>query len=118
MRWQDLYCRPFYLRKIQCNSFQLFYIQAPGVTVEYRIGDRPMQEVHPCAINQFYQYADAIILAYDITRKETFGSLGDWPQDLRSKVQGNIKMVIAGNKIDLVEYEVVPMSVAKKLMSS
>ncbi|UCC19092.1 MAG: GTP-binding protein [Promethearchaeota archaeon] len=46
--------------------------------------------------------AEAGILVYDVTRKETFDSLENWFKEIK-KVSPSISLILVGNKIDLVE---------------
>ena len=62
--------------------------------------------------------AEAGILAYDVTRKETFDSVESWYKEIKS-VSPTISIILVGNKIDLIENRVVSTEegeeIAKKL---
>ena len=62
--------------------------------------------------------AEAGILAYDVTRKETFDSVKSWYKEIKS-VSPTISIILVGNKIDLIENRVVSTEegeeIAKKL---
>ncbi|MHA1985862.1 MAG: GTP-binding protein [Promethearchaeota archaeon] len=50
--------------------------------------------------------AEAGILVYDVTRKETFNSVESWQKEIMS-VSPTISLILVGNKIDLTEDRVV-----------
>jgi small GTP-binding protein len=62
--------------------------------------------------------AEAGILVYDVTRKETFDNLESWHNEARD-VSPSISLILVGNKIDLVEDRVITKEegeeMAKKL---
>jgi small GTP-binding protein len=62
--------------------------------------------------------AEAGILVYDVTRKETFDSIESWQKEIKS-VSSTISLILVGNKIDLTEDRVVSTEegeeIAKKL---
>ena len=56
------------------------------------------------AINtMYYQNAVGALLVYDVTIFETFEKLKDWVHTLREAVGNDITMVIAGNRFDLAD---------------
>ncbi len=58
-------------------------------------------------VRQMYlSNAEAGILVYDVTRKETFDSVESWQKEIKS-VSPAISLILVGNKIDLVEDRVV-----------
>jgi len=62
--------------------------------------------------------AEAGILVYDVTRKDTFNSVESWQKEIQS-VSPTISLILVGNKIDLTEDRVVSTEegeeIAKKL---
>ena len=54
----------------------------------------------------YYRGAAAAIIVYDITRVNTFTTLKNWVEELRSQGPRDIAMAIAGNKSDLVDQRV------------
>lgn len=50
----------------------------------------------------YFRDADACILVYDVTERETFDSLkSTWIKDLAEKAPENLTLAIVGNKADL-----------------
>mmetsp|Transcript_20227 Transcript_20227/g.19170 ORF Transcript_20227/g.19170 Transcript_20227/m.19170 type:complete len:146 (-) Transcript_20227:66-503(-) len=46
----------------------------------------------------FYREAQCVFLVYDITRNETFMSLGEWLQDIRKYGEEDARIYLIGNK--------------------
>ena len=58
--------------------------------------------------------AEAVILVYDITKKETFENLKKWYQIVLDLGHENTMFVVVGNKEDLVNQEVISLNEAKE----
>ena len=61
------------------------------------------QERFRTLTSSYYRGAQGIILVYDVTRKETFDSLGMWLQEVEQFSMGGGKEVVkllVGNKVD------------------
>jgi len=54
----------------------------------------------------YYRGAAAAIIVYDITRADTFNTLKNWVEELKSKGPKDVAIAIAGNKADLEEHRV------------
>ncbi|MFX1454191.1 MAG: GTP-binding protein [Promethearchaeota archaeon] len=61
--------------------------------------------------------AEAGILVYDVTRKDTFVSLEDWYKEIKS-VSTSISLILVGNKIDLTEDRVVSTEEGEELANN
>jgi small GTP-binding protein len=66
----------------------------------------------------YYRGASAAILVYDITSVESFECVKDWVNELRTQVQHDIVLAIAGNKSDLEEQRQVKLAKAKEYADS
>ena len=56
----------------------------------------------------FYKDANAAVMVYDVTRKESFDEIKNyWSNQIKENSPENIILVIAGNKSDLIEQETV-----------
>jgi Ras-related protein Rab-1A len=49
----------------------------------------------------FYNSADGVVLAYDITRPESFTNVQSWLKEVLLYAPENIEKVLIGNKSDL-----------------
>ncbi|GAQ87443.1 GTP-binding protein [Klebsormidium nitens] len=53
----------------------------------------------------YYRDADAALLVYDVTDKDSFDRVKSWVKELKKMAGRNIVLAIAGNKIDLDRQE-------------
>ena len=60
----------------------------------------------------FYKDSDGALIVYDVTNEESYNRVGYWIQELRSHVP-HVKLVLLGNKCDLVSERKVPTDKAK-----
>ena len=58
--------------------------------------------------------AEAGILVYDVTRKETFVKLENWFNEIK-EVSSTISLILVGNKIDLKDQRVVSLKQGEEL---
>ena len=49
----------------------------------------------------YFQGADAAVVVYDITSKESFEDVNNWLKELKDKGPENIVVALVGNKLDL-----------------
>ncbi len=71
--------------------------------VKVTIWDTAGQERFRTLTSSYYRGAQGIILVYDVTRRETFDSLGMWLQEVEQFSMGGGKEVVkllVGNKVD------------------
>ncbi len=79
-----------------------------GKVLKFEIWDTAGQEKYRSLTTMFYKDANAAVMVYDITRKESFEELKNyWSGQIRDSSPENIILAIAGNKSDLIEHEVV-----------
>ncbi len=62
----------------------------------------------------YLRNAEAGILVYDVTRKETLDSLENWFEEIKN-VSPVISLILVGNKIDLVDQRVIPPEQGEEL---
>ena len=73
--------------------------------VKVTIWDTAGQERFRTLTSSYYRGAQGIILVYDVTRRETFDSLGMWLQEVEQFSMGGGKEVVkllVGNKVDQI----------------
>jgi Ras-related protein Rab-5B len=61
----------------------------------------------------YYRGAQAAIVVYDITNKESFQKAQTWVKELQRQASPNIVIALAGNKIDLADKRAVAYDEAK-----
>jgi len=84
-------------------DFRLKFITVQDQRVKLTIWDTAGQERFRTLTSSYYRGAQAIIFAYDVSRRETFDSIGEiWMKEVEmySTVSGAVKAII-GNKMDL-----------------
>ncbi|KAI1299952.1 Ras-related protein Rab-18 [Halotydeus destructor] len=72
------------------------------VEVTLNIFDTVGQERHHAVANNYYRYADAALLVYDVNRRDTLEDLEYWASELDMHSKNEVIKVLVGNKLDLV----------------
>ena len=73
-----------------------------GRKINLRIWDSSGQERFRSITQSFFRNADGILYIFDLTEKKTFEGVKQWLIDSES-YNLNIKKILVGNKVDLVE---------------
>ena len=84
-------------------SFYEMTKEYQGKKVILKFWDSAGQEQFNAINTMYYQNAVGALLVYDVTIFETFEKVKDWVHTLREAVGNDITMVIAGNKFDLAD---------------
>ena len=80
------------------KTFQL----SDGSVVNCLIYDTGGQEKFKSINSQYYRKANAILLLYDITKKDSFDEINNYySKEIRERCNKNIPVVLIGNKLDL-----------------
>jgi len=86
-----------------------------GKTLKFEIWDTAGQERYRSLTKMFYKDANAAVLVYDITRKDSFEELQNyWSQQIKESSLSNIILAIAANKSDLISQEAVEEEKARE----
>ena len=88
-------------------------VQIDDTTVKFEIWDTAGQERYHSLAPMYYRGAQAAIVVYDITNKETFQKAQTWIKELQRQASPNIVIALAGNKLDLAGKRVVSYEEAK-----
>ena len=67
------------------------------------IWDTAGQERFKSITAAYYRGAHGIIIVFDLTRKETFDNVDKWFNELKNSVSSSVKILLIGNKSDLVD---------------
>jgi Ras-related protein Rab-6A len=79
-----------------------FYMESK--LIKLVVWDTAGQERFRSLTPHYIKNADAVVIAYDITSRETFNSISDWIEKLRDYSQwGSFVPIIIGNKNDLAQ---------------
>ncbi|KAK9664058.1 hypothetical protein RND81_14G017000 [Saponaria officinalis] len=76
-------------------------IRIDNKPLKLHIYDTAGQERFKSITRLYYRGAEAALLVYDITRRETFNHLPSWLEDARQHGNGNMTIMLVGNKCDL-----------------
>ena len=79
-----------------------------GKILKFEIWDTAGQEKYRSLTTMFYKDANAAVMVYDVTRKESFDEIKNyWSNQIKDNSPENIILAIAANKSDLIEQETV-----------
>ena len=81
------------------------YITEHHVKVQF--WDSAGQEKYRSIASTYYKMASGFLLVYDVTRFDTFHKVSDWLADIQSNSTNDTKIMLVGNKTDLVEQRAV-----------
>lgn len=56
----------------------------------------------------YYRGALGAVLVYDITKRQSFDHVARWVEELRAHADSSIRIILIGNKSDLVDLRAVP----------
>ncbi|KAE8686432.1 Ras-related protein RABA1i [Hibiscus syriacus] len=76
-------------------------IHVDNKVVKAQIWDTAGQERYRAITSAYYRGALGALLVYDVTRNFTFESIERWLKELREHTDGNIVIMLVGNKSDL-----------------
>ncbi|XP_078458176.1 ras-related protein Rab-5C-like [Lampetra fluviatilis] len=101
------------LHRLATNTFQPFeeptvgaaytshVVHLDDTAVKFEIWDTAGQERYHSLAPMYYRGAQAAIVVYDITRKDTFVRAQEWVKELQRRGPPRIVIALAGNKADL-----------------
>jgi len=89
-------------------------INVDGKPVKLQITDTAGQERFRTLTSSYYRKADAMIIVYDITSKESFEDLDGYIKEGTRYSERSDKFIV-GNKTDLADKRVIDTAVGKKL---
>ncbi|XP_061370592.1 ras-related protein RABA4c-like [Gastrolobium bilobum] len=81
--------------------------------VKAQIWDTAGQERYQAITTAYYRGATGALLAYDITKRQSFEHVEKWLDELRMHADKNIIVMLVGNKSDLSSSRAVPIEEAK-----
>ncbi|XP_015273755.1 PREDICTED: ras-related protein Rab-17 [Gekko japonicus] len=102
------------LPTVGCSFFNQC-VTLDATTVKLEIWDTAGQEKYHSVCHLYYRGANAALLVYDITRKESFEKAKVWLSELEKEfLQNEIVIILVGNKLDLSEEREVTIEEAKE----
>jgi small GTP-binding protein len=88
------------------------------ISVRAQFWDTAGQERYRSLIPSFFAKCDGAILVYDVTNKHSFEKLKNWIDVLQNRVSKDSKLMIIGNKTDLLNSREVSTQEGKDFASS
>ena len=76
------------------------YVSLDNLKIRLDIWDTAGQERFRGLAKNYFRGANAFILVYDITNKNSFTKLRGWISDAKEKIEREYKMIVVGNKKD------------------
>jgi len=69
--------------------------------VKVHLWDTAGQERYKSITAAYYKGAKGAMIVYDMTRRDTFNSVGKWYEEVREYGEKNMSVMLVGNKSDL-----------------
>ncbi|XP_075495130.1 ras-related protein RABA5a-like [Primulina tabacum] len=96
-------------------EFQTQKMVINGKEVKAQIWDTAGQERFRAVTSAYYRGAVGALLVYDISRRQTFESIGRWLDELHTYSDMNVVTILVGNKSDLKDAREVKTAEGKAL---
>ncbi|CAD7686735.1 unnamed protein product [Nyctereutes procyonoides] len=94
-------------------------VELGAVSLKFEIWDTAGQEKYHSICHLYFRGANAALLVYDITRRDSFCKAQQWLQDLERQVPaGEVVVMLVGNKTDLGEQREVTFQEGKEFAES
>lgn len=78
-------------------------VQIDDTTVKFEIWDTAGQERYHSLAPMYYRGAQAALIVYDITSKDSFHKAQNWIRELQRQANANIVIALVGNKLGKVK---------------
>ena len=78
-------------------------IEIQGHTIKVQLWDTAGQEKYKAVTTSTYRLANGIVIAYDVTQRDSFAQAEVWLEHVRNNSKSDTKILLIGNKIDLIE---------------
>ncbi|XVF75209.1 hypothetical protein PTKIN_Ptkin13bG0169300 [Pterospermum kingtungense] len=96
-------------------EFQTQKMDINGKEIKAQIWDTAGQERFRAVTSAYYRGAVGALLVYDISRRQTFDSIGRWLNELHTHSDMNVVTILVGNKSDLRDAREVSTAEGKSL---
>ena len=88
-------------------EFFTFNLKINDKIVKLQIWDTCGQELYRSLISNFYRNTSLAIIVYSVTSELSFQNIDMWLKELRTNAAPDVKVILIGNKIDLVDQRVI-----------
>ncbi|KAI7728783.1 hypothetical protein M8C21_033222 [Ambrosia artemisiifolia] len=96
-------------------EFQTQKMEVNGKEIKAQIWDTAGQERFRAVTSAYYRGAVGALVVYDISRRQTFDSVGRWLNELHTHCDMNVITILVGNKSDLKDAREVTTADGKSL---
>ena len=80
-----------------------YNLRADGSEITVKVWDTAGQERFRTITTSFYRRANGVIIAFDLTDRKSFESVGTWIDSVAKNTDKGIVKILVGNKCDLAE---------------
>lgn len=106
LRWSEGFFRQEYQSTMGVQHYSRIVDVGENPTcVKMMIWDLAGQDIFKHLRASFYEGAKGLVIMFDVTREETFGSVPKWIKEAVGFIGKNVPLILAGNKTDLVPGE-------------
>ena len=95
-------------------EFLTYSVKIQDKIIKLQIWDTCGQEMYRSLISNFYRNASLAMIVYSIDSKESFLHINTWLKDVKIQSHPDVKIILIGNKSDLVDNRAVTYEEAKK----
>lgn len=96
-------------------DFRIKKMEIDGENIMLQIWDTAGQERFRTITQSYYRGANAILMVYDITDRQTFEGIKYWSSDISLKSDEAYIKILVGNKADLENFRMVSFEEGEKL---
>ena len=101
------YCRNEFIGGAYLSTigidFQVKDLVLNNKTIKVELWDTAGQERYRNLSKNYFQSSDGFIIVYDISNTESFDKLDYWIEQIKTNAQEYVKMILFGNKSDIIE---------------
>eukprot|EP00026_Physarum_polycephalum_P015506 Phypoly_transcript_16206.p1 GENE.Phypoly_transcript_16206~~Phypoly_transcript_16206.p1 ORF type:complete len:209 (+),score=30.27 Phypoly_transcript_16206:171-797(+) len=95
------------------TDYQVHSINVEGKVVKLQVWDTAGQERFRTLTTSYFRGAHGILIVYDITNEDSFNNVAKWLQEIQNYTYDNLTILLAGNKVDLADKQLVASSTGK-----
>jgi len=96
-------------------EFLTFNVRIKDQIVKLQIWDTCGQERYRSLISSFYRNSCLAIIVYSIDSQNSFESVDQWIDEIKSQTNPNVKIFLIGNKVDLEKERCVDKNIAEQI---
>ena len=96
-------------------DFKIKIINVENKRIKLQLWDTAGQERFRTITTSYFRGAQAAMLTYDVTNRETFDHIKNWLDDLNNHGNGKIEIFLVANKIDLIDGRLVTKEEGEQL---